>query len=202
MDRLCPSCNSTIPEARALKIQMADGREQVVPSNTSMGAEGRYEDWVYLKMLENEWLKPLKDEDRFLSVAEGSRPSARAIVILVFWTYFETRIERLFREAMRDLPAKVTNDLLKRYESISARLEHLYKVIFSSTYETDLKELGFDHVGELLSRVRLKRNQFMHGHPEAIDDSLVEDLVVHLKDEHESWIAVFNKRATKDSLLP
>ena len=170
---------------------------QEIPSNAFMGAEGRYEDWVYLKMLEREWLRPLSEEDRFLDVSESSRPSARAIVILVFWTYFETRIERLFREAMRDLPEKVAKDLLRRYESISARLEQLYKVIFSTTYSSDLKDLGFANVAELLERVRQKRNQFMHGQPEAIDDTLVEDLVAHLKDEHESWIAVFNKRATR-----
>ena len=34
----------------------------------------------------------------------------------------------------------------------------------------------------------------MHGHPEAIDDALVEELVAGLKDEHEGWIAVFNRR--------
>lgn len=180
-----------------LKIQMADGSTQEIPSNTFIGAEGRYEDWVYLKMLEREWLRPLSEEDRFLDVSESSRPSPRAIVILVFWTYFETRIERLFREAMRDLPEKVAKDLLKRYESISARLEQLYKVIFSTTYSFDLKDLGFANVAELLERIRQKRNQFMHGQPEAIDDTLVEDLIAHLKDEHESWIAVFNKRASK-----
>ena len=37
-------------------------------------------------------------------------------------------------------------------------------------------------------------NRFAHGHPEAIDDSLVEDLVAGLDDEHEAWIAVFNRR--------
>lgn len=34
----------------------------------------------------------------------------------------------------------------------------------------------------------------MHGNPEAIDDTLVRDVVTGLKDEHEGWIAVYNKR--------
>ena len=38
------------------------------------------------------------------------------------------------------------------------------------------------------------RNRFTHGHPEAIDDALVEELVAGLKNEHEGWIAVFNRR--------
>ena len=49
------------------------------------------------------------------------------------------------------------------------------------------------------------RNRFTHGHPEAIDDVLVEELVASLKDEHEGWIAVFNKRlyeARKSSAAP
>ena len=91
-----------------------------------MGGEGKYEDWVYLKMLEREWLRPITDADRFLSISERCRPSPRAIVILVFWTYFETRIERLFRETMAALPEAVTEDLLRRYSSIGSRLDRVY----------------------------------------------------------------------------
>jgi hypothetical protein len=52
-------------------------------------------------------------------------------------------------------------------------------------------------VSQLLTRVHHRRNEFAHGHPEAIDDVLVEELVAGLKTEHESWIAVFNKRIAK-----
>jgi sulfur carrier protein ThiS len=34
----------------------------------------------------------------------------------------------------------------------------------------------------------------MHGAPEAIDDITIEELIRNLKLEHESWIAVYNKR--------
>jgi hypothetical protein len=37
----------------------------------------------------------------------------------------------------------------------------------------------------------------MHGNPVAIDDNLVTQVVLQLKDEHEAWIAIFNKRATR-----
>ncbi len=37
----------------------------------------------------------------------------------------------------------------------------------------------------------------MHGAPEAIDNSTIEELIGNLKLEHESWIALYNKRATQ-----
>jgi hypothetical protein len=34
------------------------GKEIVMPQ-TFMGAEGRYEDWIYLRMMEREWKRPI-----------------------------------------------------------------------------------------------------------------------------------------------
>ena len=95
---------------------------------------------------------------------------------------------------MKALPESVMEDLLRRYSSVGSRLDRLYKIVFSSTYWADLKDLGYSNVANLLERVQQRRNEFAHGHPEAIDDSLVKDLVAGLKEEHQSWIAVFNKR--------
>jgi len=83
----CPTCQSLPPEPQWQTL-ILDGKEIKVPS-VSMGAEGRYEDWVYLKMLEREWKRPLVDTDRFLDIADSARPSARAVIILIFWGYFE-----------------------------------------------------------------------------------------------------------------
>jgi hypothetical protein len=162
-----------------------------------MGAEARYEDWVYLRMLEREWKRPLVDADRFPDVPEPSRPAARAAFVLIFWSYFETRIDRLYREGMCDIRDAIRNDLLRRYPSVGARLDRLYKIVFAATYWSDLSELGFERVAKLLQLVQMRRNEFAHGQPAAIDDGLINDLVEALKDEHESWIAVFNRRATK-----
>lgn len=190
----CPSCGEDLPNAEWTVVNDPDGAEHRVPP-TFVGAEGRYEDWVYLIMLEREWLRPVSDADRFHSIPEQSRPSARAIVVLVFWAYFETRIERLFRETVGSLlPESVLEDLLRRYSSVGARLDRLYTVLFSTTYWADLDDLGFSNVSALLKRVQTCRNSFVHGQPEAIDDSLVEELIAGLRDEHESWIAVFNRR--------
>ena len=170
-----------------------------VPSQTvfggrsAVGAEGRYEDWIYLRMLEREWLRPA-EADLYESIPERSRPSARAIVVLVFWTYLETRLERLYRETARAVPGPVMEHLLERHPTAGRRMEDLYRLVFSTTYLGELNELGYGRVAELLRRVQKARNSFAHGHPEAIDDALVEDLVAGLEDEHEAWIGVFNRR--------
>lgn len=197
--KTCPACDGTSPGLEFGTFD-DDGAEHKYPQ-TFMGAEGRYEDWVYLQMLEREWSRPVTDADRFLDIGQANRPSPKAVVVLVFWTYFETRIERLLVEAMRSLPESVSKDLLRRYSPISARLEKLYKVLFGTTYWVELKDIGFAHVAELLRRVHESRNRFAHGHPEAIDDALVSDLVAGLKDEHESWIRAFNRavRRTRSS---
>jgi hypothetical protein len=91
----------------------------------------------------------------------------------------------------------IREDLLKRYGSIGSRLERLHRLLFGRTYFGDLQESGFAHIAELLRKIQKCRNKFMHGSPTAISEQLVEELIVSLKDEHESWIAIFNLRASK-----
>ena len=198
IDKSCPACGAAPPVAGPHVIRMADGTEHTI-SPAYMGAEARYEDWVYLRMLEREWKRPVTDADRLLDVSESVRPPARAALVLIFWSYFETRIDRLFREGMRDLREPIRNDLLRRYPTIGARLDRLYKIVFGATYWLDLKELGFEPVAVLLQRVQEKRNEFAHGQPAAINEMLINDLVASLQDEHQGWIAVFNKRAARPS---
>jgi hypothetical protein len=170
--------------------------------NSMAGAEGRYEDYVYLNMLENEWRRPVSKYDKIALMSEDKKPARKAIIALVFWTYFETRIERLLVNAMRDVPDSIRQNLLKRYQSISARTDELYKILFgkTSSYFLDLEKLGYEIISELLQRIQKNRNEFMHGKPEAIDDLLIEDIVKLLKEEHESWINVFNLRAVKTKI--
>ena len=84
----------------------------------SMGAEGRYEDYMYLDMLEREWKRPVTEADGVRTFDPDRRPSPRAAIVMLFWSYFETRIERLLRAGMRNLPLRVTEDLLTRYSFI------------------------------------------------------------------------------------
>lgn len=184
----CPGCGASAPTMETRVVTCEDGRTErvLIPL---MGAEGRYEDWVYLAMMEREWRRPLVDDE---SHAQGT--SLRAALVLVFWSYFETRIDRLLRAGLRDIPERMREDSLRRYAFIGARLNQFYRVVFDSRYNDDLVALGYSGVAAHLATVQERRNRFVHGEPRAIDDALVEAVVEMLKDEHESWIAVFNRR--------
>lgn len=127
-DADCPCCGAGPPDQEWTVLRDSEGIEHRVPP-VFMGAEGRYEDWTYLRMLEREWFRPVTEADRYESIAVENGPSARAIVVLVFWTYFETRIERLFRETAVTVPETVMEYLLDRHGSVGARLDRLYKVV-------------------------------------------------------------------------
>jgi hypothetical protein len=193
----CTVCNTEL-KPLLFKMKNEKGEEYEISSNTLtlMGAEGRFEDYVYLNMLENEWRRPISKFDELKFLSSDKKPSAKAIIALIFWIYFETRIERLLTNAMRGLPESISQNLLKRYQSISSRIDDLYKVIFGKTnsYYLDLENLGFKTISEMLQRLQDRRNKFMHGEPEAIDDELIEDIVSLLKEEHEGWVNVFNLR--------
>lgn len=69
-----------------------------------------------------------------------SEASPKAPVVLLFWTYFETRIETLTENwARRGVPTTLAEDTLERYSSIGARLDTLYRVLFGTTDEKDLE---------------------------------------------------------------
>jgi hypothetical protein len=196
-DVACPACNVGPYSSEPTTMQI-EGRD-VVLYPTFCGAEGRFQDYIYLQMLQREWERPAPEFERFAGFPHEERPSARAALVLLFWTYFETRIERLLRGGMHRLPVAVCNELLDRHGSIGQRLYRLYKIIFDSNYFEDLMEFGFQDIAKLLVDVHDRRNKFAHGNPQAIDDSTVDSLVASLKREHEAWITVFNRRATKPS---
>jgi len=190
----CPACEAPPPSLAPRVIRTEDGQEFEV-ATAFMGAEGRYEDWVFLILLEREWKRSTTDDALLTRISEQHRPSDRAAFVLLFWTYFETRFERLLRQGMAAIPEPIVADLLQRYSSIGARLDRLYRVLFGTTYWADLEDLGYGQVAALLRDVQERRNRFVHGHPEAIDDTIVQRLGEGLKREHEAWIAAFNRRA-------
>ena len=191
----CSACGERPPSLEPQLVNV-DGKEILVPS-ASMGAEGRYEDWIYLNMLEREWKRPVFDADRFPGSSPNDGPSPRASIVLVFLSYFETRIERLLRSGLREVPERILEDALRRYSSIGARINDFYRVAFGSTYKVDLEEVGFGEIWPHLARIQERRNAFAHGQPQAIDDVLVNAVIAMMKAEHEAWIAVFNRRAAR-----
>jgi hypothetical protein len=191
---LCAACERELPEPEYFEYRDADGNVHRVPP-ANMGAEGRYQDYLLLDMLANEWLRPLGPHESFENVPPSVRPAAKAVVVLLFWTYFETKIERLLRDPSRNIvPDSVLDYVLRRDTTIASRLSSTYKALYATTYWEDLRQLGYSQIEQLLKELHEARNKFVHGHPEAITKELVERLVASLKDEHESWIAVFNAR--------
>jgi hypothetical protein len=192
----CGVCGDPSYDMSPQMMRDEKGREFVVmPAVT--GAEGRYEDWVYLRMIEREWKRPLLEDEFFPGSSSAAEPSPRASIVILFWSYFETRIERLLRAGLDEIPTRVVEDLLRRYSAIGTRLNDLYRIAFDSTYKNDLEAVSQGDIWSHLAQVQERRNQFAHGHPQAIDDALVQAVVAMLKMEHEAWIAVFNKRAAR-----
>lgn len=179
-------------------LHLSEDMRFIAAAPAAMGAEGRYEDWVYLQMLEREWKRPVRETDRLPDPDPTRQPSARAAIVVLFWSYFETRIERLLWAGMQGVPPRLAEDTLQRYTSIGSRLDRLYRVLFETTYGADLTELGFDDIRRHLAQVQERRNAFAHGDPRAIDDPLVVAIVDNLKREHEAWIAVFNRRGARN----
>lgn len=98
---------------------------------------------------------------------------------------------------MQSLPTSVSEDLLKRYSSVGSRMDRLYKIIFDSTLHKDLATLGFEQLSKHLLEVQKRRNLFIHGEPEAINEELVEDTLNNLHVLQRAWISLYNLRCTK-----
>ena len=97
--------------------------------------------------------------------------------------FIEDRLSRLVRQA------------LERGRISLGRAAEILGITRQEAMRKQAREwASYGNVAALLKRVEGCRNRFVHGEPEAIDDSLVEALVAGLKDKHEGWIAVFNRR--------
>lgn len=167
------------------------GQKLHIP-RAEMGAEGRCEDWLYLDIIQREWLRPAGANTE--GMLKHNQISERAPVVLLFWTYFESRIERLVRLGMKQLREPLREDILTRYSSVGARMDRLYKLVFGTTYFEDLRAVNAEPIVTLLAEIQKRRNEFAHGHPAAISDELAEQVVSNLRDEHFAWISVFNRR--------
>ena len=176
---------------------MAATGQDLMAADTFAGAETRYEDYVYLQLLEREWDRMSRDSPTQDRLQHTEQVSTGASLVLLFWTYFETRLEHLLRDGLRHVPPSFLEDALKRYSSVGARLDKFYKIAFDSTYHSDLRSLGYSEVSVHLTRIQQQRNEFLHGNPQSIDDPLAVSVVTMLKQEHEAWIAVYNHRVAR-----
>ena len=190
----CTVCGINLPNPNERKVALPDGSEVLVADVVLMGGERAYEDYVYLSLLQREWNRMQRDARNVDQSRYAADVSLGAPIVLIFWTYFETRISRLLTDALRAVPSSLSKDLLDRYSSIKARLGSFYKIVFETTYYADLDFLGYPELAGFLSQLMEKRNRFAHGDPLSIADELAEKVVELLKREHEAWIAVYNHR--------
>jgi hypothetical protein len=186
----CSVCDAK-PDYTPIEVVDESGQRHSVPP-VSLGAEGCFEDWLYLDLMQREWLRPAS------GAAEGAlshnQVSDRAIVVLLYWTYFESRIERLVRLGLTKMSEALREDVLSRYSSVGARMDRLYRLAFGTSYFDDLRAIGSPQIASLLAEVQKRRNEFAHGQPAAISTDLARRVVSALRDEHFAWIKVFNKR--------
>lgn len=164
-----------------------DGEEQVVPQ-ARQGAIP-WSTFVLLTQIQIETQRSVTTDEIPLTGM-----SQRFTVVLLFWTLFEVLIDSFYRAAFADLPGELGSELLRRFPSVGGRLDRLYRVTWQSSFFDDLRNAGFKNEALLLRRVQTARNAFIHGHPEAIDDELVNLTLQHLESVQRGWIELFNKR--------
>lgn len=187
----CPVCESGPYDLSPRTIEGAGGEcLEVFP--TFCGAEGRREDYQLLALMEREWGRPLNNSLDRTWLTSGM--SDRAAVVILYWTYFESRMNRLVQIGLQTLPRNVQKDLSVRYDSVTSHMNQLYRILFDVRYFDDLASVGAESISGHLARIQDARNRFVHGDPEALSDAVVEAVVRRLKSEHDVWIEVYNRR--------
>lgn len=193
-DRNCPICQRDW-EPKTETVRDSSGTARTVYM-AMMGAID-WSEYVLLKMMHVEWQRPAGHSNALSGLPEERRPSARLVVLILFWTLFERLMERLFADAMKELPSRVAADLLRRYAGIGLRLDRLFPLLFDTTFAAELERLGFPTIKTHLDRVQAARNAFLHGNPEAITDGLVLATAERLPEVQEAWIALYNSRCVQ-----
>jgi hypothetical protein len=187
----CPACGRTYTSDVDTLIVNEGHR---VPGLAFQGAIA-WSTHILLALMKNEWERPLAFE-LFPGTPAGKKPSQRVIIVILFWTLFEDLMNRFFEAAMHDLPEGVRKDLLRRYSTVGSRFDQLYRILFRVTFRNDLVQIGHQDIADHLKRVQDRRNEFVHGNPEAIDDDLVSETVLKLQDVQAAWVQIFNRRCT------
>lgn len=191
IDLACPVCGSGPYDiSPQIFVDSTGAIHEVRPAFP--GAEGRPEDYQLLTLMEREWRRPPQESASESWLTGGM--SNRATLVLLYWTYFESRMIRLVDIGLRGLPLGVGGDLSARYDSVSSHMKQLYQILFGVSYLEDLIAVKAESIGGHLARVQDARNRFVHGEPGAISDQLVETVVKKMKLEHDAWIAVMNRR--------
>lgn len=195
----CPICGD-VPSTEQWMTVTIDGHDHKVPAACRAGALS----WTahsLLGIMRREWERQLLSEE--LSSAQlAEHCSQKAMVVIVFWTLFEHLMDQSFHTALNKLPHGIKADLLRRHQSIGSRMDRLYTILFNTKIQADLDSLGHGGTYALLQKIQSRRNDFIHGNAEAIDDELVQETVARLNDVQAAWVALYNLRCTGDPSAP
>ena len=183
----CPICGHQI-DMTPPKIEL-NGVEHELP--VILQGAIPWSTYVLIDQMRLEWERPLAERG-----PAAGRSAQRLVIVILFWTMFEVLIERFYEAAFADLPGQLGEELLQRFASVGSRLDRLYRRRWATTFWDDLASEGYPDAAAHLKLVQERRNAFVHGDPEAIDDSLVTATVDRLREVQLGWVAVFNKRCT------
>lgn len=194
-DHVCPLCGFEHKPVIFTNELIKKGFPSV-PTITLMGAIA-YNTHVILGLMKREWERPLTAGKEVAGYNNQEVPE-RLIIVLLFWTLFESLMDQLVSKKLESIPPKIAKDLLKRYSTINNRIGDLYKMVFENSFKEDLQEVGFPHLYDHIKNVQEKRNDFIHNNPKAIDEQMINDTVKYLQDVQQAWILIYNKRSTKN----
>lgn len=185
----CPICGHQLDLSP--QTHVIDGVEHVIPAATQGAVP--WSAFVIIRQMQIEWERPLGPDPG------GRHPAPRLALVILFWMHFEILMTRFYDAAFADLPGELGDELLRRFPSIGGRLERLYKLTWGVTFWDEITAAGYGDVVDVLKTTQQRRNAFVHGDPEAIDDDLVDRVVESLARVQEAWIKVFNLRCTRRS---
>jgi hypothetical protein len=201
---ICGACKglmySTTPcsicgqDYRSIPPQKVEINGEVVEIKQALMGAINWSDYVLLRLMHQEWRRPVAADDNFAGMPRERQPSSHLSIVILYWSLFENLIQRLLETALQSLPSSISRDLLNRYSSIGSRMDRLYKIVFDSTLGTDLTNIGYGQLWNHLSDVHKRRNAFIHGEPETINEELVNKTVEYIPVLQEAWIRLYNSR--------
>lgn len=190
----CPVCKQKIKPRIVEYIDQSGNKIKV--SSALMGAID-YTVFSLLRLIQREWERELTNEDIFNGIEDEKKPSQKLIIVILFWSLFESLMDTFFEHAMYLLTENIKKDLLKRYFSIGIRLDKLYPLLFETNFSKDFISVSNENLYLLLIEIKKIRNEFIHGNPEAITDEIVNKVINNLVPIQKAWIDLYNLKCTR-----
>lgn len=192
----CPVCNQKIKNEL---IEYLDQNGNKIKAPIAFMGAIDYTVYSLLRLIQREWERKTTEEDIFDGIQEEKKPSQKLIIVILFWSLFESLMGTFFEHGMYSITDNIKKDLLKRYFSIGIRLDKLYPLLFESNFSNDFISVSNENLYSLLIDIKKIRNEFIHGNPEAITDEIVEKVIDNLEPIQKAWIDLYNLKCSRKS---